>query len=393
MNPFVYDPEWGWWIVSYFFLGGLAAGAYFSATLIDLATIREPSAASSPTAGLSRLGYTVALPLILVCGVLLTLDLGQPTRFWHMLLKSERVKEALSDGWPFGGWRAMSHALIFKRWSPMSVGSWALTLFGFCSALSLLGAWRPQGRWTRWLHRGAAARTVQVVGCLAGFFVAAYTGTLLSASNQSPWSDTCWLAPLFLTSAASTGVSLLLLLSRADGGVPAEAREQLERADLWVLGLELLVFAGFLVSAGSLLGLVWTTVNGKLLIAGVLTLGVVLPIVLHLGARWLGNATAGSGPIVLASLFALAGSFLLRYSILYTPPEMRQRPEALRKAAEPTTVGTPAPPLSGVLTISPEDGREDGGGPGADPGNYVPGLLPRSKLSPGEPPRERQSSQ
>src|SRR5262249_12323937 len=37
MNPFVYNPDWGWWIVVYFFLGGLAAGAYFTATLIDLA--------------------------------------------------------------------------------------------------------------------------------------------------------------------------------------------------------------------------------------------------------------------------------------------------------------------------------------------------------------------
>ena len=36
MNPFVADPEWGWWITFYFFLGGIAAGAYFLATLIEL---------------------------------------------------------------------------------------------------------------------------------------------------------------------------------------------------------------------------------------------------------------------------------------------------------------------------------------------------------------------
>ena len=29
MNLFVADPEWGWWIIRYFFLGGIAAGAYF----------------------------------------------------------------------------------------------------------------------------------------------------------------------------------------------------------------------------------------------------------------------------------------------------------------------------------------------------------------------------
>ena len=36
MNPFVADPEWGWWITLYFFLGGIAAGAYFVATLIEM---------------------------------------------------------------------------------------------------------------------------------------------------------------------------------------------------------------------------------------------------------------------------------------------------------------------------------------------------------------------
>ncbi len=36
MNRFVADPEWGWWIVFYFFLGGIAAGAYFLSALGDV---------------------------------------------------------------------------------------------------------------------------------------------------------------------------------------------------------------------------------------------------------------------------------------------------------------------------------------------------------------------
>src|SRR5207253_1797450 len=36
VNLFVADPEWGWWIILYFFLGGLAAGAYFVSALIEL---------------------------------------------------------------------------------------------------------------------------------------------------------------------------------------------------------------------------------------------------------------------------------------------------------------------------------------------------------------------
>ena len=36
MNFFVADPEWGWWIILYFYLGGIAAGAYFLSSLIEL---------------------------------------------------------------------------------------------------------------------------------------------------------------------------------------------------------------------------------------------------------------------------------------------------------------------------------------------------------------------
>src|SRR5262245_60282223 len=96
MNLVVADPDWGWWIVCYFFLGGIAAGAYFTATLIDLAGGEQDRA-------LARDGYWIAFPLVGVCGVLLILDLNRPERFWHMLLRSEVVKAALAEGWPWSG--------------------------------------------------------------------------------------------------------------------------------------------------------------------------------------------------------------------------------------------------------------------------------------------------
>ena len=61
MNPFVANPEWGWWIVGYFYLGGLAAGAYFAATLIEV--FGRP--ADQPVA---RAGYRLALPLVAKTG-------------------------------------------------------------------------------------------------------------------------------------------------------------------------------------------------------------------------------------------------------------------------------------------------------------------------------------
>src|SRR5207249_4110918 len=91
----VANPEWGRWVILYFFFGGIAAGAYFIGTLIDLVgTERDRS--------LSRLAYYIAFPLVLICGILQVIDLGRPERFWHMLIQS-------NTGLP-----------MVKYWSPIS---------------------------------------------------------------------------------------------------------------------------------------------------------------------------------------------------------------------------------------------------------------------------------
>ena len=352
MNYFVADPEWGWWIIGYFFLGGIAAGAYFMATLIDLV-------GGENDRELARIGYWVAFPLIVICGLFLTLDLHRPERFWHMLLKSEVVHEALDRGWPSSaaGWQTFAHAPAFKYWSPMSVGSWALTLFGLCSLLSLLGSIWADGRLSWFFRRSWFGKLLALVGSCVGFFMASYTGALLTATNQPIWSDSMWIAPLFLTSAASTGIATMLLI--AEWRKVAEALlERLERVDLWALGLELIFFAVFLSSLGSLLMPVLKTVPGLLLVVGTLVLGLMAPLGLHLRA-----GVSGRWSLVSASLLALAGGFLLRYGILMTPPEILEQ-------------RTPV-----VAHFSPEDGRPRGGGSGADPGNYSGEVKPPSKIT------------
>jgi formate-dependent nitrite reductase membrane component NrfD len=364
MNLFVADPHWGWWIIFYFFLGGIAAGAYFMATLIDLVgrgAHRE----------LSRIGYGIAFPLVLLCGVVLIVDLDRPDRFWHMLFKSEVVAEAFEQGKPglvFG-------SLMFKYWSPMSVGSWALLLFGLCSSFSLLGSLWPDGRLSRLLGRGVSGRGLQLTGCLVGFFVASYTGALVTATNQPLWSDSVLIAPLFLTSAASTGIALMILLAQGRT-TPAESLHRLERADTWALGFELFVFAAFLVSLGSLLGPVWSTRHGKLLLAGVPVVGLLMPLAIRASHVLFGRESPGRLGALSAAALALVGGFVLRYALLTTPPEL-----LADRARQPTVSGAPeAGTPAGLGPFGPEDGRERGGGPGADPENRRDGQRPPSKV-------------
>jgi formate-dependent nitrite reductase membrane component NrfD len=352
MNLFVADPEWGWWIILYFYLGGIAAGAYFMATLIELL-------GSEADRELCRVGYWIAFPLVVLCGIFLTVDLHQPKRFWHMLFKSEVVDEALRQGWPFSGagWSLMWHAPILKYWSPMSVGSWALTVFGACAFLSFLGSLWPSGRLGRLLHGGFIGRTLAVVGSLMGFFIAAYTGALISATNQPIWSDSVWIAPLFLTSAASTGIATMIVLARWHGAAPPAAIDRLERADLWALGMELAVFCIFLASLGGYLVRLFDSIYGLIFLLGTLLLGLLIPMAMHLRLGMKERRVE-----IAAAAFALVGGFLLRYGLLSTPPELlREGPTA-------------------VAGFGPEDGRPRGGGPGADAGNKAGSIEPRSKV-------------
>src|SRR5260221_3141142 len=120
----------------------------------------------------------------------------------------------------------------------MSIGSWALTVFGLCSFVAFLGSLWPDGRLAEWFGQGIVARGFQIAGCGVAFFVASYTGALVTATNQPLWSDTNWIAPLFLTSAASTAIATLTLLGLRTS--PATL-DKLEHAALWATALEAVV--------------------------------------------------------------------------------------------------------------------------------------------------------
>src|SRR5919201_7139765 len=145
---FTEPPHWHWLIILYFFIGGLAGGCYFLASMIDLVgrAIDRP---------LARLGYLIAFPAVVVCGLLLIADLGRPERFWHMLVQSAT-------------WRPM-----LKTYSPMSFGAWGLLVFGGLSLLSFLGAMAremPRRGLVRLRPPGVIGFLVSVLGTLTAFF-------------------------------------------------------------------------------------------------------------------------------------------------------------------------------------------------------------------------------
>ena len=235
---FVRSPDWTWYIVPYFFLAGLAGGSYFIATLLRLWGER----ADEPAA---RVGYYAAFLAFLPCPILLTLDLTQPLRFWHMLWNTTPGSQGFN----------------FKSGSPMSVGSWALVVFGLFATVSFLEVLVRDGK----LRRPLAGRVVRLldgplgklwitVGAVLGLFIAGYTGVLLAVSNQPVWSDTWALGGLFLASGLAGSAALLLLLVRyrADARASAGMLELSERLFTLLELALLVVFVLTLIPAGAL---------------------------------------------------------------------------------------------------------------------------------------------
>jgi protein NrfD len=288
---FTASPHWRGLIVAYFFLGGLAGGSYFIATLMDL---------FGRDRRLVRLGYVMAFPLVCVCGLILTVDLRRPERFWHMLVQSETFRP------------------MIKVWSPMSLGSWALMCFSACAFLSFVAVLAERG-WLRWpflRQLGAPAplgRLVTVIGALLGLYVAGYTGVLIAVTNRPIWADTTLLGLTFLISAASTSAALLILVG-SRSGASEESLHALERFDASVLVLELLAIVALVASLGTI-AMVW--LNGWGVLLGVMVLGgIALPLYMRLymrrlpGRRWLGPVLVLLGGLVLRTVIIFSSDGL-----------------------------------------------------------------------------------
>jgi formate-dependent nitrite reductase membrane component NrfD len=224
-------PDWTWFILFYFFLAGLAGGAYFLATLLRYWGVPEDEP-------VSRLGYYVPLPATLLGLLLLTLDLKRPLRFWHMLFNTTPDDFGLS----------------FNSKTPMSVGVWVLivgtifALVAFVDSLVRDGrfGWRPARGFVGLLD-GTVGLVWHVLGTIVYLFIAGYTGVLLAVSNQPVWSDSWALGGLFLASGLAGSAALLLLMTRWRP-TSVSARAVLERSEAIFTVLELLLLVVVIIT-------------------------------------------------------------------------------------------------------------------------------------------------
>jgi hypothetical protein len=188
-RPVLKPPVWEWKVPAYLFTGGLSAGSAVLAAGADL---------TSRTA-LRRAGRISSLITLLVSAYLLVADLGRPERFHHMLR-------------------------VAKPTSPMSVGTWILTMYGPGVAIAAVSELLPSTARHTMLGRllDRIARPAAVSSAVLAPAVASYTAVLLSQTAAPAWHEAHPQLPFIFTgSAAASAGGLAMVLTPVDEAGPA----------------------------------------------------------------------------------------------------------------------------------------------------------------------------
>ncbi len=282
--PVVRRPVWTWEVPTYFWLGGMAAGAYVTSSLAqNFGSADDRRAAAG--------GYYLAAAALLPCAPLLIADLGRPDRFHHMLR-------------------------IFKPLSPMNLGAWTLT--GFTPVAFARAASHAAGTGILRGPLGALARLVpsrlaELAGCALGLTLAGYSGVLLAATNIPLWAKSKLLGGLFMASALASG-SAAVTLQAARRGAPDATLRRLAMLESAASAGEIAVLTGYLAQSGRTARPLTRGRFAAPFWFGAVGAGALFPLLLH------GFAHRRQGGLLrtlssTAALCTIAGSLALRWSI------------------------------------------------------------------------------
>jgi formate-dependent nitrite reductase membrane component NrfD len=287
--------QWGMPIIIYIFLGGLAGGAYLIAALADLCDLEEKKT-------IAKIGFSVALPAIIIGGLCLIGDLGRPERFYNVLR-------------------------IYKFTSPMSVGVWGVITFSVFSIISFLmihgmdenssGIWRLG----YYISLVVPRKAINAIGLSVAVFLAGYTGVLLTETSRPFWSDTPFLGALFIASGVSSAIAFIYFfydLKKSDENGNVElSKYKLKLVDNMAIFAELVIILFMLVELANENRLVLMSKVSGMFWIGVVLIGLVIPLILNfysmINFRIRGKKLSKS---IITPILIIVGGFLLRYVVV-----------------------------------------------------------------------------
>jgi formate-dependent nitrite reductase membrane component NrfD len=293
--PPIKEHTWTWEVPVYFWLGGIGAGSHLISTVAQLLGWKDE--AFSRTTRYTVLGTMILSPILLI------MDLGRPERFYNMLR-------------------------VVKLRSPMSSGSWALTIFGVLSGLIAAAQAARDGLLgrdnilVRLVKTFIPDRLLSVLALPVGLYVGLYSGILLSATSVPMWARNYLLmGPTFLSSGLSTGLSAISFILHLGDWGEKKTLEALRRTERVSLVLE----GGLLVASLARMGRWGKPLYSKelapLFLGGAVLGGVLAPFALLSGKETRGKS-------LLSSILALLGGLALRFAVVEGGRHSARDPQA-----------------------------------------------------------------
>lgn len=286
---------WGTLIWLYLWLAGIAGAAYFVAFLVE-------RFAGGANRQLLRLATYLGIPLVIIGVIVSVIDLGQPLRFWLLLAN-------------------------FNVLSPMSWGVWILLIWPTIAVIMVI-LWLAESRTAGPATglRGVLKVLAWINFVFAGLLIV-YSGVLLAVSNQPLWAGTVLLPSLFVASAISTGVAIVIITAVTGRvwAIPSRTVGQLAKTLAIVILIQLALLVGYAIwlgaspmaGTGEALRLLTTGVLAAPFWLGVILLALLVPLGLIV-ANWGKEITAGATRVALvtSSVCVLLGALVLRAVIV-----------------------------------------------------------------------------
>jgi formate-dependent nitrite reductase membrane component NrfD len=303
---------WGLPVVAYLFLAGVGAGAM---TVSSSVLLRGGGGGfGGHHFDVARYGAFLAPIPVMLGSAILVFELGS---------------------FQTGHWFKWLNLYMAINLSPMSIGTWLLTVFIGVSLIYAYTFWprdaAPGDKYDT-LRKAAAW-----VGVPLGIAVAVYTGVLLGAMPSRPFWNSPILAMLFLLSSVSTGVAVIMLARAVVHKRKRGADDQvhyhesgyiLTASDALLIGFEILVIFLFLMFAhltvGNVSQAVSVVLTGPLITQfwfWVVLVGLVVPALVELRyviPRLLYHHAFAvpRGIEVVVPIAVLVGGFMLRYVVV-----------------------------------------------------------------------------
>ena len=301
VKPAPFEP---WVVGGYIFLAGLSGASAILGTLAHFEAKSRPRRQRQAREPMVRRSRYLSLLAPTIGSALLVYDLHTPKRFYNMLR-------------------------IAKARSPMSIGTWILMSFSAFAGVSgtsqFVADLKP--RW-RWPSRVAAA--AQVPAAITGAGLSTYTASLIAATSTPLWAAAPRATAMrFASSSIATAAGALAL-----GEASPRVRRSLDNLLLAALTSELV--AGIAIDARYRETGIEDGRSGRwgqIERFGATGLGVMLPIALLAAARFSGRKPGRLATA--AGLAAVAGSAVMRTSVLGMGAESAQRPEISMRFAQP----------------------------------------------------------